>query len=162
MKQRWRTTSVPRVTNRRRVLDYAAERGWSRIGGLEWNELRRAMPEVPLRWLRTAGLPVDQPWRGVIQDSFENLGQSLCELGEVYTEQPRLANLCREEVILAKDHARLASRNTRVARDKRGQKVEMVEWMLVWLGDPTVFPVWAALRMRQKTESAKIGDCSNI
>jgi hypothetical protein len=25
-------------------------------------------------------------------------------------------------------------------------KAEMVEWMLVWLGDPAIFPAWIQLR----------------
>jgi hypothetical protein len=42
-------------------------------------------------------------------------------------------------VIAAKSRARFLSR-------KYPLKAEMVEWMLVWLGDPAMFPAWAQLR----------------
>jgi hypothetical protein len=29
----------------------------------------------------------------------------------------------------------------------------MVEWMLVWLGDPAMFPAWAALRAAVRKET---------
>jgi hypothetical protein len=34
-----------------------------------------------------------------------------------------------------------------VAEQKRIVKAEMAQWMLVWLGDPALFPAWARLRM---------------
>ena len=54
--------------------------------------------------------------------------------------------MCRAMVIAAKDRARFASRGVKAELAKRELKARMVEWMLVWLDDPTVFPIWATLR----------------
>jgi hypothetical protein len=35
--------------------------------------------------------------------------------------------------------------------EKRAQKAEMVEWMLVWLENPGIFGAWAELRKRAAT-----------
>ena len=32
------------------------------------------------------------------------------------------------------------------AAEKRAQKEEMVQWMLVWLENPAIFPQWVKLR----------------
>ena len=142
------------------MREYAAARGWECVGAAEWKELRSALPDVSEKILRTAGLPLEQPWRGVKQSDFNSLELSLRELGEIYSSHPDLASFCRATVITAKDHARLASRNRRQSEPKRAPKAEMVEWMLVWLGDPSVFPVWAEIR-RVHLSSAKIKDCSS-
>jgi hypothetical protein len=34
------------------------------------------------------------------------------------------------------------------APEKKAQKEEMVQWMLVWLENPKVFPAWADARKR--------------
>lgn len=149
---------MPRVTKRQRVLAFAAGRGWNSVGGAEWTELRAALPDISEHILRHSGLALEYPWRGVVQDSLENLEQSLRALGEIYAAQPQLAALCRSVVITAKDHARLASKNARTVQEKRDLKAEMVEWMLVWLGDPAVFPVWATLRRRLKSEIVQTPD----
>ena len=47
----------------------------------------------------------------------------------------------RTTIIESKNHARLASL-------KRPEKLEMVEWMLVWLRDPDLFETWVRLRLR--------------
>ena len=142
---------MARITKKQRLLDYVASRGWTRIGEAEWNNLRLALPDISERMLRisgnASGIAMDEPWRGVIQDSLDHLESSLCEMSEVYQTRPDLANRCRAVVITAKDHARLASRNQRLFNDeKRNLKAEMVEWMLVWLDDPAMFAVWAKLR----------------
>ena len=46
----------------------------------------------------------------------------------------------------AKDRARVISRNPKVDAEKRKQKEEMVEWMLVWLENPGIFGAWVAQR----------------
>ncbi len=45
----------------------------------------------------------------------------------------------RRLVIVAKDHARWASR-------KHPEKEEMLLWMTTWLENPAVFPGWVKLR----------------
>ena len=161
---------MPRITKKQRLLDYVASRRWTRIGEAEWNNLRLALPDISERMLRisglASGLSIDEPWRGVIQDSLDHLERSLCEMGEVYQTRPDLAKVCRAVVIMAKDHARLASQNPRLNEEKRKLKAEMVEWRLVWLDDPAMFPVWAKLRRMNQPSvnnpaSAKIKNCSD-
>ncbi len=153
---------MPSPAKSKRVKTYATERGWSRIGEPEWNELRSALPGIAEEILRKALPNVDAPWCGVKQHALGELEESLNDFTRVYAARPDLQRHARDLVIEAKDHARLASRNARVDPVKRALKAEMVEWMLVWLGDPAVFPAWAALRLQQfESGHAKIGSCSN-
>ena len=48
--------------------------------------------------------------------------------------------------VKVKDRARFASRNPKVSPEKRAVKEEMVQWMLVWLENPEVFPAWVRAR----------------
>ncbi len=146
---------MPRISKKRRVLDYVAARGWVRIGEAEWNELRAALPEVSVAVIQGAGLEgveIGPPWAGVRQHTLGELERSLNDLGAVYESRPDLASFCRQQVIRAKDRARGASRNHGLEESRRQLKKEMVEWMLVWLGDPRVFPAWAKLR-RERMEA---------
>jgi hypothetical protein len=121
------------------VLDFVAARGWGLIGEDEWKELRAALPDVSETTVRSSGISIAQPWRGVTQHTIEELDQSLRELSSIYVLRPDLRRYCRDQVIAAKDRARYLSR-------MRPLKAEMAEWMLVWLGDPAMFPAWAGLR----------------
>jgi hypothetical protein len=51
-------------------------------------------------------------------------------------------------VIAAKDRARFLAHHPRTAPEKRQQKEEMTQWLLVWLDSPEVFPAWAEARKR--------------
>jgi hypothetical protein len=118
-----------------------------------WRDLLRAIAPVSESYLREllrqTGLPFDQPYAGVRQKTFAELKASLCEMLQVYREavaagdRPR-ARYCRRQVISAKDRARLAARNP----EKRAIKEEMVQWILVWLENPEVFPAWVEIRKR--------------
>jgi hypothetical protein len=72
---------------------------------------------------------------------------SLLAMSEVYAARPDLRRFCRDRVIEARARAHYASRNERVAEQKRLLKVEMAQWMQVWLSDPALFAAWAGLRM---------------
>lgn len=103
-------------------------------------------------------VPVEQPFGGVRQKTFDELEQSLLEMEEVYTRAKQSgdrtrAQLCRYIVIQAKDHARLAARSRNITPEKKAMKEEMVQWLLVWLENPGVFPVWVKLR-RSKLEGS--------
>jgi hypothetical protein len=137
-----RGISVPRAAKKQRVLDFAGARGWTSIGEAEWSLLRAALPDISESTIRGAGIPIAQPWRGVQQHTLDDLEASLRELSEVYAVRPDLRRYCRDQVIAAKDRARWASRR----EDKRQLKEEMVDWMLVWLDDPAMFPAWAEIR----------------
>lgn len=128
------------------MLDFAAARGWSVIGESEWNELRAGLSDISESTIRGSGLPIACPWCGVAVHSIDDLEDSLREFTKVYAARPDLRRYCRDEVIAAKDRARWASLSPRVEENKRALKAEMLQWMLVWLDDPAVFPVWAQLR----------------
>jgi hypothetical protein len=126
------------------------ERSWSRIGGEEWSYLREAFPSASESRLRKiileTGLKLEQPWRGVDNHSLDGLEETLTDLAHLYIREP---SQIRKLVIAAKDKTRFAARNPKVTAEKRALKFEMVDWMLVWLGDPAMFPTWARLRRTQ-------------
>ena len=126
------------------------------IGAAEWAELRAALPDVSESTIRDAGVKIAPPWKGVVQHTFDELEGSLRELTDVYEANPELQRDCRRVVIEARERAKFASHSQRVNEEKRQAKAEMAEWMLVWLGDPAMFPAWVELRR------AKIGNCFTI
>jgi len=130
------------MTKKRRVLDFVAAHRWAHIAESEWQALRQALPDVSASVIQQCGLPIDVPWCGVRQHTFEELDESLREFGAVYETRPDLRRLCREQVIAAKDRAKWVSRRKTVDDGTRQRKAAMAEWMLVWLGDPAIFPAW--------------------
>jgi hypothetical protein len=146
MKRRLRSISVPRIGRKTRLLNLAVERGWVRFGDAEWKIAEEAIPGIAPEDLQVLTIPVDAPWCGVRQHNLDDLEASLCDLAQVYQVREDLRRRCRELVIRAKDHARWASRSARVAAEKRRLKAEMAEWMLIWLGDPGLFPAWVTIR----------------
>jgi hypothetical protein len=138
---------VPKATKKDRFSAALAENRWTAIHAAEWELLRQSFSESSLReWLAEAGIPVDQPYRGVETKTMEVLEGSLGAMTELYVGAPDRRKVCRATVIAAKDRTRFASKNQKVEPDKRALKAEMVEWMLVWLDDPAMFPTWAAIR----------------
>lgn len=95
------------------------------------------------------GIPLAPLVEGVRQDTFENLERTLLLLWQEYAATPESRRACRALVIRAKDHARLAARNSKVSEDKRQQKEEMVLWMLTWLENPDAFELWVGLRKQR-------------
>ena len=74
----------------------------------------------------------------------------------VSSKDPLRAKACRRAVIQAKDRARLISHNEKVDPEKRKQKAEMAEWILVWLENPAIFGTWIELRKRMPAVVAAI------
>jgi hypothetical protein len=140
---------VRRTTKKQRVLDFVTARGWDVVGETEWHLLRTGLSDIPEATLRQSGIPISAPWRGVAAHSLDQLEADLRQLSHVYEIRPDLRRYCRDQVIAAKDRARWASQSPRVDESKRCTKAEMVEWMLVWLGDPAIFPAWVELRRKQ-------------
>jgi hypothetical protein len=141
---------VPRITKKSRALTLIAERGWTRISHTEWAELQTQIEGISANDLQSLDVPVEPPWAGIRQRTFEELRDSLQQFSAIYRTRPELQTFCRKAVISAKDRARAAARNRFVGEQKRAAKLEMVEWMLVWLGDPALFPVWVSIRMRSR------------
>lgn len=136
---------MPRITKRQRVEAFLRE------NPPEWETLRANFPDVSessLRgWLHEEGVRLPQPHRGVWTKSLDELEESLTDMAEAYTREPKR---CRSLVITAKDRTRFASRNPKVDEAKRVEKEEMVQWMLVWLDDPAMFATWARLRRNSR------------
>jgi hypothetical protein len=136
--------------NIRVLMKLVSESQWRSIGTQEWSTLREHFPRISESTLRKTlaamDLAIEQPWRGVDTHSLDGLEETLIALAKYYVEDPKLA---RAIVISAKDKARYAARNKNAAADKRNLKLEMVDWMLVWLGDPAIFATWVRLRRSQ-------------
>ena len=139
---------------KRYVLEYLAAHPCERIAEVEWQALLRAVPGISESYLREilheAAIPVEQPYAGVCQKSFDELEASLVAMERVYRAAVEAADrvrssYCRKVVIGAKDRAKFAARNAKTP-EKREQKQEMAQWMLVWLENPGVFESWVALR----------------
>jgi hypothetical protein len=131
-----------------KIMVWIERAGLRTIGDEDFDALRREFAGVPERALRQAmrdtGLLLAPLVEGVRQDTFENLARTLIAMQGEYEAALAAGDLerarhCRSMVIMAKDHARLASR-------KRPEKIEMVEWMRVWLENPPVFAVWCKLK----------------
>lgn len=146
------------MSGRNAAREFITARGWTRVGEVEWAELRQAFPKITPAQLLKAGIAVDQPVRGVEQHGFDELETSLIELAGIYALRPDLRRSIRQQVIAAKDRARWASRNSRVEETVRRRKAEMLEWMLIWLDDPAMFETWVRLR-RYAMESAVQPEC---
>ena len=128
-----------------------------------WRDLSAKLAPVSESYLREllreTGLPFEQPYAGIRQHTFEELEQSLREMLLVYSNAKAAGNrerarYCRRQVIGAKDRARFLARSGRTPPEKKALKEEMVEWMLVWLDNPEVFPAWVEARKRVSSTPA--------
>jgi hypothetical protein len=142
---------------KRRLHERLAARPPSAIAEAVWKDLLDALAPVSESYLRellrATGLPFDQPFAGILQHTFEELEESLAAMGLVYAEAAAAgarerARYCRRQVIAAKSRARFLAASQRASPEKRAQKEEMVQWMLVWLENPDVFPAWVEARKK--------------
>ena len=142
---------------KQQLRDYLAAEQPAAITEAVWQDLLKRLAPVSESYLRellrSTGLPFDQPYAGIRQHTFEELEQSLREMLLVYAEATACGNrerarYCRRQVIGAKDRARYLMHNPRTDAEKRAQKEEMAQWMLVWLENPEVFPAWLDARKR--------------
>ena len=142
---------------KQRLRDYLAESQPAAITEAVWRRLLTELAPVSETYLRellrATELPFEQPFAGIRQHTLEELEQSLGEMLQVYTDamaggNRERARYCRRQVIGAKDRARFLARDGGTPSEKKALKEEMVEWMLVWLENPEVFPAWVAARKR--------------
>jgi hypothetical protein len=138
-------------SRKQRLLRLLEAHNLRRVDEGAWKVLTAELAPVSSSYLRTlieaAGVPIDPPWSGVKQHTFDELAESLCALEREYTNGgDDRKRLCRELVIEAKARARRAAATS--DEETRERKREMIEWMLVWLENPGVFPVWIGLRRR--------------
>ena len=143
--------------------DYLAANQPAAITEAVWHDLLQRLAPVSESYLRdllrATGLPFDQPYSGLRQHTFEELEQSLLEMLQVYREalgagDRGRARYCRRQVIAAKDRAKWMAVTPRSTPEKRTQKEEMAQWMLVWLENPEVFPAWVDARKKTNPPSA--------
>jgi hypothetical protein len=131
-----------------RVREWLASKAIERVTEQDFSDLVRTFPEIKARTLRQAlresGLNLAAMVDGVRQDSLLELARTLSALQNEYqaaADDPPRQRRIRSLVIESKAHARFASA-------RKPEKQEMVEWMLVWLQDPSLFDTWARLRLR--------------
>src|SRR5271157_1579496 len=99
------------------------------------------------RLLRETGIPLAPLVEGIRQDEFAELERTLLAMQREYADartrrDARRAQVCRQAVITAKDHARFALRSPKRTPEQRAAEQEMLLWMLTWLDNPAVFPTW--------------------
>ena len=131
------------------------ERAPAQVSLQDFDELRRLLAPVTesdLRHrLRETGAALHPLVAGVNQDTLNSLRDTLLALAEWYESgDNETRRLTRQIVITAKDHAKLAASNQRVADEKRALKSEMAGWMLTWLENPSIFPLWVSIRVKSR------------
>jgi hypothetical protein len=140
------------------LREYLASENPAAITELVWGELLKHLAPVSESYvrelIRATGLPFEQPFAGIRQHTFEELEQSLREMQRVYADAMAAGNrerarYCRRQVIAAKDRAKFLAHNPRITQEKKAQKAEMAQWMLVWLENVEVFPAWVDARKRE-------------
>jgi hypothetical protein len=142
-----------RVSKQAQFVELAGARGFARIGDAEMTELGAALAPISEGTLRKAarasGLALDPLVEGVVQDSFEALERTLCALEQVYTgSDPERSKRARREVLKAREHAGFSLRRLEPDSERAAFKSEVLLWLRTWLGNPPLFPAWAAIRKR--------------
>jgi DNA-binding GntR family transcriptional regulator len=144
---------------KQRLREYLAAEKPPAITEAVWTGLLMRLAPVSESYLRDllreTGLPFDQPYAGIRQHTFEELEHSLREMHRVYADATAAgdrerARYCRRQVIGAKDRAKFLAQNPNISPEKKAEKEEMAQWMLVWLENPEVFPAWVDARKRQR------------
>ena len=148
------------------MREYLAAERPPAITEFVWSEVLLRLAPVSESYLRdllhATGLPFEQPFAGVRQHTFEELEESLRAMERVYAEAVAAGNrerarYCRRLVIGAKDRAKFLAKNPRTTAEKKAQKQEMAQWMLVWLENPEVFPAWVDARKQVLEAPAPAG-----
>ena len=142
---------------KQQLRDYLAANQPAAITEAVWHDLLRDLAPVSESYLRDllrdTGLPFDQPYSGIRQHTFEELEDTLRTMLQVYRDALAAgardrARYCRRQVMAAKDRAKFLAITPRSTPEKRTQKEEMAQWMLVWLENPEVFPAWVDARKK--------------
>ena len=149
--------TTPNKSRKQALREFLTAGRITAIGEAEWQAALQTLAPVSESYLRDllreTGLAFAQPYAGVRQKSFAELEHDLREMLAIYSEAMRAgdrqqARYCRRQVIAAKDRARFVARSPKTSPEKKAQKDEMAQWMLVWLENPEVFPAWVEIRKR--------------
>jgi hypothetical protein len=106
------------------------------------------------------GLPPDLRGRVHFHDP-DTAAASLTDMTKEY-ETARAAgdktraSDCRRAVRKGKDRLKLILRRTSLSPQKRAEKEELLQWFLVWLEAPPLFPGW--LELRRKSVGGNLSD----
>ena len=146
-----------------------------RVGPAEWDALLsrltravgdagRVNPRYVLEVLHQTDVEVDRTLGGLPLDlrgrvhtrSPEAAAESLLFASAEYTRAREARDAARAEdvrraVRQAKDRLRLTLRRRNLREDTRREKQELLEWFLVWLENPGVFPAWLEAKRRRLT-----------
>ena len=142
---------------KQQLREYLAARQPSAITEAVWGDLLHRLAPVSESYLRellrATGLPFDQPYAGIRQHTLEELEESLLGMWRIYSEAMdagarERARYCCRQVIAAKDRAKFLAASPRTSPERKAEKQEMAQWMLVWLENPAVFPAWLEARKR--------------
>jgi len=149
---------------KQQLRDYLETERPAVISESVWQSLLQRLAPVSESYLRdllrATGLTFEQPYAGVRQHTYEELEQSLREMLRVYVDAMAAGNrdrarACRRQVIAAKDRAKFLAASPRTPAEKQIQKLEMAQWMLVWLENPEIFPAWVDARKRASGSSGE-------
>jgi hypothetical protein len=136
-------------SKRAKLGQWLTERRIERAGELEWREMLTALAPISESYLRKllrgSGVSLAPMVEGVVQSSLVDLERTLLALANEYEAGARDV---RRIVITAKDHARFALKKFKPDDPKIGERQEMFLWMMTWLENPALFPVWLAMRKR--------------
>jgi hypothetical protein len=126
-------------SKRAKVNEWIEQQEPSRIGLLEFEQLKAALDPISESYLRKllrdTGLPLAPLVDGVRQSNQGALELSLLALlAEYQSGDAAKRQAVRKLVITAKDHARWT------------HKTENLLWLTTWLENPPLFPAWARLR----------------
>ena len=132
-------------TKRARLEAHLAELQPAIVDEQVWSELQRRLAPISNSYLRelllASGVPVSPVVEGVRQDSLENAERTLLALAAAYTGAgPQDRRRIRVAVIESKDRLRWSLKQPNPEKD------EILLWMMTWLENPEVFPIWLALR----------------
>jgi hypothetical protein len=139
------------------LREYLAARQPPAITEAVWRDLLHRLAPVSESYLRellrATGLPFDQPYAGIRQHTFGELEESLLGMWRIYAEAMdagarERARYCRRQAIAAKDRAKFLAASAGASPEKKADKQEMAQWMLVWLENPEAFPAWVRARKR--------------
>ena len=121
--------------------------------------LLRVLSEAGIEIARSlGGLPVDLRGRVHSRDS-EAAASSLLDLAGEYRAAREKGDAlrqedCRRAVRQAKDRLKMHLRRRELSEEQRTEKQELLEWFLVWLETPELFPPWLELRRTASTRGA--------
>lgn len=148
----------PRSSKRSRLPELLGTRA-DPLDESAWNYLKQQLGPISdsylRRLLREANVSMSPLVEGVRQNSLGDLHRSLAQLSEIYNQSPPSGQRrIRTLVIEAKEKARWALRREQSNDEKLRLRKEILLWLVTWLENPAIFPLWAGVRLSQISPAA--------